>query len=362
MKNEFRISRENSGMNKRRRIVNRPDISPVIQNKEKEKMQRFSEKTESYFKFLEEKNNSINENESPFYATLPPINEMTNLSVISGVKKNELISVYSGTKLDSISDEYDLVTIIPFRTRYLHLDKVLDTLNKSRLETDYKIGIVIVENSSEPLSLNIGKKYKECHYRWIDSKNKIFNKCICHNIGVRLTRSKFVHFHDCDLMVPKDFYSKMLSEIIKKEAIQCFRKRRVNYLHETQSKKIFDGEDPKTFIENGTNYRIGNEGAPGGSIALTRDLFEKIGGFDAHLFWSYSIEDAFFWKKMETKELIGEVDVEMYHLWHPPAYGKNPQERTERKYFDAFCRLHDKSSYLNIAREIYNETTNLLIK
>lgn len=362
MRDNLRITRESQG-GRNRRIVNRP-VSNDTRNKNnneetKIQMSNFSENVNTYFHFLNEQNTK--DEESPFYVTLPPINDGSNINVLSEVKKHEVLSLYQEKSIDRISEEYDIVTIIPFRNRYFHLEKTLEYLEQSRLNSYYKIGIVIIENSSAPIAKEIAEKYN-CHYRWIDSKNKIFNKCISHNIGAYITNSKLIHFHDCDLIVPSNFYNKFLDELRTKDALQCFTKRRVNYLHEYQSKKIFNGENLETFVGDVINYRIGNYGAPGGSIALSRDLFEKIGGFDAHLFWSYSIEDAFFWKKMEIHYPVSETDIELYHLWHPPSHGKNPHERFEKKYYDIFCRMPDKNSYIDVAKRIYKETMEYLVK
>lgn len=351
----------------RRRIIYRhphgikEEETPTKKDENKQ-MQRFSDNVETYFKFIQEKHTNNTDNGSPFYVTLPPIDNMININVISEIKKHEVLSLYQEKSIDRIEEEYDMITVIPFRNRHLHLDRIIDSLNQSRLNSFYKIGILVIENSISPLASDIVKKYDNCHYRWLDSKDKMFNKCICHNLGVYITNSKFVHFHDCDLIVPPNFYNKVMEGIRYSEAVQCFTKRRVNYLNEIPSKKIFDGAFLNDFTSDQVNYRIGNYGAPGGSIALTRDLFNRAGGFDSHLFWSYSIEDAFFWEKMKTFTDVAEIEIELYHLWHPPAHGKNPHERFERKYYEVFSRMPDKNQYINTSKKIYNETMEYLTK
>jgi predicted glycosyltransferase involved in capsule biosynthesis len=196
------------------------------------------------------------------------------------------------------------------------------------------------------------------HYHWINSHSKIFNKCVCHNIGAALTKSKFIHFHDCDLLVPNNFYKALIDELNRNQAVQAFNGRRVNYLNEDSTKLYFDGLSINRILEDSRNYREGSPGAPGGSIALSRELFLKVGGFDPHFFWAYSIEDRFFWEKVEKYNHITTLEnpkVELYHLWHPPGWGKNPYEGFERRIYQLFSSdAHGWQNYINTSVELYN--------
>jgi hypothetical protein len=105
--------------------------------------------------------------------------------------------------------------------------------------------------------------------------------------------------------------------------------------------------------------REGSPGAPGGSICLSRELFNKVGGFDPHFFWAYSIEDRFFWEKVEKFTKISTLEspkVDLYHLWHPPGWGKNPYERFEQRIFNLFMSNGPGSAnYIETSKNLYSE-------
>jgi hypothetical protein len=315
-----------------------------------------------YFEMLSNNNSSSKDCALPFNVNLP--NDI-NLISLSEAKKYEVLNLYPDGTIERIKKEYDIVTIIPFRGRKWHLEKTLETLMKAAKKVKSKIGFVVIENASSPTAEEMVKKFKGVEYRWLNSWDKIFNKCICHNVGTAISSSKFLHFHDCDLIVPENFYKIMEDSLSKSRAVQCFTSRRVNYLNEEATKDFFAGLDIDKIVSDEKSFNVGLYGAPGGSIAVERDLYLEVGGFDSHFFWAYSIEDNFFWKKLERKTSVLSMDnpkVELYHLWHPPGWGKNPLERFEQRIFVAFNQTHDPNQYFEKARQIYQETVNKIIK
>lgn len=220
----------------------------------------------------------------------------------------------------------DVAVIIPVRGRSNFLKPLLKSLIACETDTVFKI--IVVEHSIKKEHEDTCNYYNVT-YAWIKSnQNQIFNKCLCHNIGVfTLRNTKYVLFHDLDCLVKKSFFTNILMNIQNKKvralrALQTFQKRRVLYCDDSLTRSIiakeisindisidFKGVSlPKTF------------GAPGGSIFLERSLFYEIGGYDPELFNGYSPEDAFFWDKIENVTKIGLCDNpinEIYHLNHP---------------------------------------------
>ena len=320
-----------------------------------------------YFRYLLDKNSKGNDDQLPFFYNHPPIQGIFDLRILAKEKNQELLRCYENVRINKIAEKYDIVTIIPFRGRWLHLEKTIESLIESSSYANCKIGFVIIENSNEPIFKidNISSK-NNIHYRWINSGGKIFNKCFCHNIGAGITDSEFIHFHDCDLLVPYNFYESLINELRKNPAVQAFSGRKVNYIKEEPSINYFNGDDISDIIKNSDNYKEGTFGAPGGSIALSRDLFLNVGGFDPHFFWAYSIEDKFFWEKVEKYNKITTLDdpkIDLYHLWHPPGWGKNPYERFEQRIYQIFSQdRHSWQNYINTAIELYNTITEKFIE
>jgi hypothetical protein len=364
----------------RRRIVNRyPGLSEISSNNidekkydekkddEKKDAIMISKNTEDYFSYLINTNKPGYDDNLPFFYNHPPIQGVFDLSTLAKGKNEEVLRAYEGLRLGKIEKEYDLITVLPFRGRWLHLEKTLDTLISSAKANNNRIGFLIIENSKESI-FNRSKFSDESdvHYHWINSHGKIFNKCICHNIGTALTNSKFIHFHDCDLPVPVNFYEVLIDELHKNPAVQAFSGRRVYYLKENPSKLHFDGIPISDIIKDPESYTEGVFGAPGGSIALSRELFERVGGFDPHFFWAYSIEDKFFWEKVERYNHVTTLEdpkIDLYHLWHPPGWGKNPYERFEHRIYQIFSQDgHTWQNYINTSIELYNTITEKFIE
>jgi hypothetical protein len=372
MNNGQRITREG-----KRRIVNRskPIPSKNLNNvADKNEIDFTNEKINvvinstvtQYFNQLLYLSTTKGEDDNlPFLKPLPKTN-IFNISDLAVEKNLEVLNAYKNVSIPRLVENYDLVTIIPFRGRWLHLEKTLNSLIDSADKLDIKIGFVIIENSKAPIfNKDLFSNLANFHYVWLNSNGNIFNKCICHNLGVAISQSQYVHFHDCDLLVPDNFYSSLLNELSKNQAVQAFSGRKVNYLDEDSTKEYFTTGDLSPITKNTSNFREGVYGAPGGSIALTRDLFDRVGGFDPHFFWGYSIEDKFFWDKVEKLNHFTSLEnpkIDLYHLWHPPGWGKNPYERFEQRIYQLFASCRPGSEhYLKIAKELYNITIEKLV-
>lgn len=357
----------------RRRIISRfPGETRRQEDTKVDKMMseddsNISDDTKSYFEYLLNLREGRDDDRLPFFHTFPIMDNSFNINTFARNKIDEVIKAYEGNKISRSSEKYHIVTIIPFRGRWKHLQKTIESLLvSSKNISDTDIGIYIIENSKQPIfSGNSILNKKDVHYRWLNSNGYLFNKCICHNIGAAVSNSDFLHFHDCDIPVPVNFYEELINKLEQNGAVQAFNGRKVNYIHEIPTKLYFDGADIDTIIKDPENYREGKPGAPGGSIAVSRDLFDKVGGFDSHFFWAYSIEDKFFWDKIEKYVMISTLDnpkIDLYHIWHPPGWGKNPNERLEQRIYQMFCHNHRQSEiYMDTARDLYKLTVENII-
>ena len=295
----------------------------------------------------------------PFFITVPPVQGFFDISTLAVSKSQEVNKVYGGQRFKRSGKKYDIITVIPFRGRKWHLEKTLSTLMESSAICGKRIGFIIVENSESQIVNPNDFKYDNLHYIWINSNGFIFNKCYCHNIGAEICDSDFIHFHDCDLIVPTNFYECIINELENNDAVQCFSGRRVHYLDEINTKYYYQKGNSHNIRLGMEGLREGSPGAPGGSICLSRELFNKVGGFDPHFFWAYSIEDRFFWEKVEKFTKISTLEspkVDLYHLWHPPGWGKNPYERFEQRIFNLFISNGPGSAnYIETSKNLYSE-------
>jgi len=214
----------------------------------------------------------------------------------------------------------DYLTVLPKHGRDRHFMAILKSYNDSLANTENSHKIVVVEQAENPDVKNYCKE-NNINYIFIPKGGELFNKCLCMNIGALSYDSKYIHFHDIDILIPKDFWPNLRKNMQGHNFVQSFSGRKVNYVSEQYTNAFFDGIFTAEQIANRSGaWTVGKSGAPGGSIVVKRDLFESIGGFDPYYFQAYSIEDQFFLDKIEVYSRFKGCDnpaIEMFHLWHP---------------------------------------------
>ena len=236
------------------------------------------------------------------------------------IDTNRFDVFYGEIKKKKPNKKFDISIIIPVRGRINFIEVCLLHLKSAIKKTNLKINITIIEHSNNKEYLQICKE-NNIGYYWIDSLENKFNKCLCHNVGALLNKnSNYFLFHDLDCLVYDDFLINLIEnkKSKKTECLQTFYNRRVLYLNEQHTQNILNNETSINDI-NLDEVRVGDYGAPGGSIFVNKDLFFNVGGYDPELFYGWSPEDIFFWNKIETIEKVHSVDNpknEILHLYH----------------------------------------------
>lgn len=231
--------------------------------------------------------------------------------------------------------ESDINVFIPKTGRDKHFKSCVTSLIAAKNECkDTNINIILIEDGDSPTKLE-NRDYSIIFRR----KESRFNKALSYNIGyLACPKAKWNVFHDVDVMVPEDFFIK-LSAVTKntdRSWIQPYREKRIIYLTEKLTNYVFSTSKPDytLLINNGTP---GHQGSPGGSIAVKSSEVDAVGGYDPELFYEYSVEDSFFWSKLEInnrhlhmmKQCHNEGaeyinTIELVHLWHPQNTNKMP--------------------------------------
>jgi GT2 family glycosyltransferase len=150
------------------------------------------------------------------------------------------------------------------------------------------------------------------------------------NVGVRQARGPILVLHDNDMLVPADYAARILYHIRQGYAVANL-KRFIFYLSETHSLRVFTraasltAQAPETIVQNLE---------AGGSVAITREEYERIGGFD-EAFVGWGGEDNEFWERAQTLKVWPYGYLPLVHLWHPGQPGKyqpnNPTLLRHRK-------------------------------
>jgi len=173
------------------------------------------------------------------------------------------------------------------------------------------------------------------------------NKSLCFNIASKIVKCEWQVNHDVDLIFLPEFLDHVEKKSIgRKKWFQPYRGSRVICLDPIATDLLKNNIDNADEIElsceippeNDTPYE---SGAPGGSIVVRWDDFQKMGGYDPELIFGYAPEDHMFWRKLEgfydTDEsnllrkrarcqhpffssdvFSHDSNIELLHLWHPP--------------------------------------------
>lgn len=148
------------------------------------------------------------------------------------------------------------------------------------------------------------------------------------NIGAKAALAEVLVLHDNDMVIPADYSKEILARV--KSGFEVVNlKRFIFYLTEKHSAAMFENafsldlHAPESIMQN-------SEG--GGSIAISKQAYEAIGGFDES-FIGWGGEDNEFWERAQTRTVWNYAYLPIVHLWHAPQPGKaHPDNETLNRY------------------------------
>jgi hypothetical protein len=180
------------------------------------------------------------------------------------------------------------------------LPQLLATLRSIAGQSGVDLECIVVEQAASPEVEALLPSW--CRYVF-DRCTTDYNRSATLNVGTAAARGPVVILHDNDVVVPA-LYAK---EVLARAA------------------DGFDFIDPKRFMfyldPNGALASI-TQNARGASIAVRRDAFFAIGGFDEE-FVGWGGEDNDFWDRAETTGKVFHFGyLPVIHLYHPPQKGK----------------------------------------
>jgi hypothetical protein len=148
-----------------------------------------------------------------------------------------------------------------------------------------------------------------------------YNRSQTFNIGAGQARAPVLLLHDNDMLVPKGYLRRILQRIDSGYSV-VNPKRFIFYLNREHSKQLlsgradYDSQPPEAIVQNLE---------AGGSMAITLDAFEEIGGMDEG-FTGWGGEDNEFWDRCLTLPTwIWGYDP-IVHLWHKSQPLKGTEE------------------------------------
>lgn len=210
------------------------------------------------------------------------------------------------------------------RARLPHL---LATLRTIAAQSDVAVECIVVEQDAETTLAGVLPSW----VRHVHTPPPVASMPYCRawafNVGARVARSPLLVLHDNDMLAPASYATHALRHAAQGYEVMNL-KRFIFNLREAASLDVArdavrpEHADVETIVQN----------AAGGSIAITRDAFDRIGGMDES-FVGWGGEDNEFWDRAQALRGWPWGYLPLVHLWHPAQPGKrDPAATTAQRY------------------------------
>jgi hypothetical protein len=209
------------------------------------------------------------------------------------------------------------------------LPQLLMTLRSIAAQTAVPIECIVIEQSH-------AREVEQALPEWVRYlyqpalKTDAYNRAKTFNAGSSAARGRILVLHDNDMLVPERYAAEIVAHADAGwEAIDL--KRFIFYLREKDTARVLHlerlrlDERSETVIQN----------LHGGSIAITRDAYDAIGGLDES-FIGWGGEDVEFWERASTRRATRFGYLPILHLWHAPQPEKQQANGAPavKRYFD----------------------------
>ena len=238
-------------------------------------------------------------------------------AIENGKRDYGKIILHGDFRCDQIDTHRDVNIVIGCCGRPDLLRATVLHLKKSLGSTDLRVSIVVSEMGSEPLfrdfAADLGVEYLFIPFEASDTENK-HSEALSQSLAYFCIRkSQWYCFHCADIVVPEDWLAR-LEVLLKKNRgfIQPYSGKKLQYLSPEYSQMVVEANGTTNIRELEASILSGSgpglkkldnhqsiAGNTGGSIFVTRNDFEQVGGFEPEIFFGWGWEDILLWSKLE---------------------------------------------------------------
>lgn len=214
------------------------------------------------------------------------------------------------------SDQPQISFVIPHRgaDRQPLLDLTIHSI--ASLKGD--VECVVVEQDQDSHLSDLPGNTVHLHLPHPDGDER-WHKCFAFNEGVKRARGSIVVCHDGDLLVPENYLDVINEHLIRRQQQVVYPQRFLYYLSESTTGKMVSERSTEA-LRHETPVMV-KQNWTGGTLAITKDAYERVGGFDES-FTGWTGEDREFYDRCHALNGWFFGYVPFLHLWHPPQSGR----------------------------------------
>ncbi len=221
-------------------------------------------------------------------------------------------SMESGSRLQ---ENARLTFVIPHRGR-ARVPGLIAVLRSVLAQQDVPVECIVVEQNAarEVEGLPEGVRYIHLPH---PSGDDAWRKCWAFNVGVAAAQTDIVVCHDSDILVPMDYGREILRLMAEADWEIVHLHRFLFCLDEADTARVVQSGQ----LASGIIPERVRQGWKGGTLAIRRESYFRVGGFDES-FVGWTGEDMEFYDRCRVLKGWRFGYLPFIHLWHPPQPSK----------------------------------------
>jgi hypothetical protein len=213
------------------------------------------------------------------------------------------------------------------------LPLLLATIKSIASQVGVGLECIVIEQDNETRIKNYLPKWVRHTFMKTVSNSYIYNRSAAFNHGAKCANGSLLLLHDNDMLVHQTYCQNIVS-LANRGYDAINTKRYIFYLNSSHTDRVLDSLENMT--SEAPEYIVQNLEA-GGSMAISKEAFFRIGGMDEE-FVGWGGEDIEFWRRCSLlKRWIWGYEP-LIHLWHlsqPLKKAKENPNITRLKYLDS---------------------------